>query len=137
MSANVTGLKVTELGTMTDGTTGSMFHIVSSAGNSYKMYERDFYSMVNRLHISGEYTSKAEDWRFIHKSGTEKITGAKTFVNPTTFAMICNTCSDIHFGRIIISLTVRASSPIRVTTCSQSVDALMEQHMISTGWAND
>ena len=76
----VTGLKVSELSRLVLGTTGTLFYVVAPPTNSFKMYESDVYNTLNTLHISGNYQPKMEDWRFVHKTGVESITGSKTFV---------------------------------------------------------
>jgi len=84
MSTTITGQRLSELSTLTLGATGSAFYITSSSENSYKIYERDLYTTLNKFHISGDYQPKFEDWRFVHKTGNESITGIKNFVDDIT-----------------------------------------------------
>lgn len=96
--ATITGLKLSELSTLALGSTGTLFYAASAASNSYKMYEKDLYNTINRLHISGDYQPKIEDWRFVHKTGNERITGEKTFVNN----MILTNTSSLQVEDLII-----------------------------------
>lgn len=89
--ATLTGLKVSELTTLALGSTGTLFLATSSSANSYKMYEKDLYATLNKFHISGAYQPKNEDWRFIHKTGAENITGLKTFVSSIVTPYIYDT----------------------------------------------
>ncbi len=77
----VTGLRLAELNALSLGSTGSRFYIVSANGQNFQIYEKDLFTTLDKFHISGAYQSKLEDWRFIHKTGTESITGSKTFIN--------------------------------------------------------
>ena len=83
--ATITGLKLTQLNNLALGSTGTRLYVVSAAGSSFQMYEKDLYTTLNTLHVSGAYQPKFEDWRFVHKSGAESITGSKTFVSANTF----------------------------------------------------
>lgn len=84
--STITGKQLSDLSTLTLGATTTRFYAVSSSNNSYQITEENLYNTLNKLHISGAYQPKNEDWRFIHKTGTESITGFKTFVNNTTFS---------------------------------------------------
>lgn len=77
--ATITGLKLSELSSLILGSTGTLFYAATASASSYKITERDLYNTLNILHISGAYQPKNEDWRFVHKTGTENITGTKNF----------------------------------------------------------
>lgn len=79
--STITGLRVSELQSLALGSTGTLFYAASASTNSYKMSERDLYATLYRYHLSGAFQPKDEDWRFVHKTGSETITGEKTFVN--------------------------------------------------------
>ncbi len=78
--ATITGLKLSELSTLLLGTTGTLTY-VSTANQSFKMSMGALYNTINKFYISGNYQPKIEDWRFVHKTGDELITGDKYFVN--------------------------------------------------------
>lgn len=78
--ATITGQRLSELQTLALGSTGTLFYAASANTNSYKISEVDLYNTLYTLHLSGVFQPKNEDWRFAHKTGTESITGAKTFV---------------------------------------------------------
>jgi len=78
--ATITGLKVSELSNLALGSTGTLFYAASASANSFKMSEQSLYNTLYALHLSGVFSPKSEDWRFVHKTGTESITGTKTFV---------------------------------------------------------
>lgn len=82
--ATITGIRVDQMGQLALMSTGSLFYVVSAAGNSYRMYEKDLYNSLYALHLSGFFQPKAEDWRFVHMSGNETITGNKSFVGDIT-----------------------------------------------------
>lgn len=79
--ATITGLRLSQLSLLSLGSTGTSFYVSPAAGGSYRIFEKDLYNTLNVLHISGEYQPKSQDWRFVHKSGTESITGTKTFAS--------------------------------------------------------
>lgn len=85
--ATITGQKLTDLTTITAGamSSGFMFYTVSPGSASYKIYERDLFNAMSALHISGAFQPRGEDWRFVHKTGDESITGSKTFINDALF----------------------------------------------------
>lgn len=80
--SNITGLKLSQLQSLGLGSTGTLFYAASAGNNSYKISEKDLYQTLYKLHLSGVFQPKDEDWRFVHKTGDESITGVKTFVNP-------------------------------------------------------
>ena len=79
--STITGLKLTQMGVLSLGSTGSRFYVVSAGGSSFQMYEKDLYNTLNTLHVSGAYQPKSEDWRFVHTSGNEYVTGVKRFAS--------------------------------------------------------
>lgn len=84
MATVITGLKISQLDTLALGATGTRFLVSSSNANSYQMYEKDLYTTLYMLHLSGAFPSKTEDWRFVHVTGDEAITGNKRFYNDIT-----------------------------------------------------
>lgn len=86
----ITGLKLSELSTLSLGSTGT-YTYVSAANQSFKMPMVALYDTLDRFFISGDYQPKIEDWRFVHRSGNESITGNKTFVGTISVATINNT----------------------------------------------
>lgn len=79
--ATITGLRLSQLQALTLGSTGTLFYAASANSNSYRIYEKDLYNTLYTLHLSGALQPKNEDWRFVHITGNESITGEKTFVN--------------------------------------------------------
>lgn len=86
MASIITGLKLTELSELSMGATGTKYYTVTSAGNSYYMTNNSLFRTLSGLYLNDTYQLKNEDWRFVHKTGTESITGIKTFYS----SMIAN-----------------------------------------------
>lgn len=84
--ATITGQRLANLSTLILGTTGTLFYVESASQNSYKMSETGLYKTMYNLHLSGVFQPKNEDWRFVHRTGTESITGIKTFANTVIFS---------------------------------------------------
>jgi hypothetical protein len=79
--ATITGQRLSNLATLAIGTTGTLFYAESASTNSFKMYEVGLYNTLYKLQLSGNFQPKNEDWRFVHTTGIETITGNKTFAS--------------------------------------------------------
>lgn len=86
--ATITGQRLSELTRMDLGGTGTKFYAVSSNNNSFYISEKDLYQTLYSLHLSGAFQPKNEDWRFLHVTGNETVTGTKTFTQLTKFSSI-------------------------------------------------
>lgn len=86
--ATITGLRLSELTQLSLGTTGTKFYAVTSSNNSFWIAEKNLYQTMYNLHLSGVFQPKNEDWRFIHVTGNETLTGTKIFTQLTKFNAI-------------------------------------------------
>lgn len=82
--AIITGLRLSELQKVSLATTGTLFYI-SAANDSFSITETALYNTLDKFHISGSYQPKNEDWRFIHRTGNQDVTG---ILNASTFGSI-------------------------------------------------
>lgn len=78
--ATISGVRLSDLPVLSLGTTGTKFYAVAGS-NNYQIPEKSLYDTLYYYHISGAFQLQSEDWRFVHTTGSEYITGTKRFAN--------------------------------------------------------
>lgn len=81
MASIITGLRLSELSHLTLGSTGTRLYAVTQGGNSFQMTINAVFDTLSGLYLNDIYQYKSEDFKYVHKTGNESITGEKTFVN--------------------------------------------------------
>ena len=96
MAATITGQRLTELTFLQVGATGTRLFAVSQNGTlAYQMTLSGLNDTLTGLFLNNTYQPKIEDWRFVHKTGAESITGIKTFANAPIISGVRDLNSDL------------------------------------------